>query len=101
MITKEMIKRGLETNVISIVNEWCGCINICCKIGDYAFYFIGMEDENLTVDEYWKSYTLDMTVDMLYEILKDIKSAESNGLDDGEYEYYEAVLNWITKEVTK
>ena len=45
MITKEMIKKGFEQNIISIENECYGCINICCKIGDNAFYFVGMEDE--------------------------------------------------------
>lgn len=94
MITKEMIRKGFEQNIISIENEFCGCINICCKIGDNAFYFIGMEDENLTVEEYWKSYTMDMTIEMLYEILKDVKSAEDSGLDDGEWEYYKALLKW-------
>jgi len=94
MITKEMIRKGFERNIISIENEFGGCINICCKIGDNAFYFVGMEDENLTVEEYWKSYTMDMTIDMLYEILKDVKSAEDSGLDEGEWKYYKALLMW-------
>ena len=98
MITKEMIRKGFERNIISIENEFGGCINICCKIGDIAFYFVGMEDENLTVEEYWKSYTMDMTIDMLYEILKDVESAENNGLDEGEWEYYQALLMWVIKE---
>lgn len=98
MITKEMIKNGLEQKLISIEDEFGGCINICCKIGDNAFCFIGMEDENLTVEEYWKSYTMDMTIDMLYEILNDVESAEDNGLDEGEWEYYQALLMTATKE---
>ena len=92
MITKEMIRKGFERNIISIENEYLGCINICCRIGNNAFYFVGMEDEDLTVEEYWKSYTMDMTIDMLYEILKDVESAEDNGLDKGEWEYYRAIL---------
>lgn len=98
MITKEMIKKGFEWKIISIENEFGGCINICCKIGDNAFYFVGMEDENLTVEEYWKSYTMDMTINMLYEILKDVQSAEDNGLDEGEWEYYKALLMWAIKK---
>ena len=58
-----------------------------------------MEDENLTVEGYWKSYTVDMTIDMLYEILKDIESAENNGLDEGEWEYYKVLLMWAIKEL--
>ena len=98
MITKEMIRKGFERNIISIENEYFGCINICCRIGDNAFYFVGMEDENLTVEEYWKSYTVDMTIDMLYEILKNVKSAEDSGLNEGEWEYYKALLMWAIKE---
>ena len=92
MITKDMIKKGFESNLISIEDEFGGCINICCRIGDNAFYFIEAEDGNLTIEEYWKAYTLDMTIDILYKILKDVVSAEANGLDDGEWEYYRAVL---------
>ena len=98
MITREMIRNGFERNIISIENEFEGCINICCRIGDNAFYFVGGEDENLTVDEYWQSYTMDMTVDMIYDIVKDIESADENGLDEGEWEYYEALLIWAMKE---
>lgn len=103
MITKEMIKNGFKCNVISIEAkcECFGCINICCKIGDNAFYFLGMEDQNLTVKEYWQSYTMDMTIDMLYDILKDIKSAEHNGLDAMEWEYYKALLSYSLKNKNK
>ena len=92
MITKEMIRKGFERNIISIENEFGGCIDICCRIGDNAFYFVGMEDEYLTVEEYLKSYSMNEIIDMLYEILKDVESAEDNGLNVGEWEYYKAIL---------
>ena len=92
VITREMIKNGFENCVISIDNDCYGCVGICCRIGDNAFYFVGNEDEDLTIEEYWKSYTLDMTIDMIYEILKNVESAEDNGLGDGEWEYYRAIL---------
>ena len=92
MITKAMIKNGFDNNIISIEDRCYQCDTLCCKIGDNSFYFVGMIDEDLTAEEYWKSYTMDMTIDMLYEILKDIESAEDNGLDDEEWEYYKAVL---------
>ena len=88
MITREMIKNGFENNLISIEDEYNGCISLCCRIGDEAFYFVGMEDSDLSTDEYWQSYTLEMTIDMLYDILKDIESAEENGLDEWEWYYY-------------
>lgn len=93
MITREMIENGFKTGKISIEEEYGGCIGICCKIGNMAFYFAGVEDGNLTKEEYWKSYTLDMTIDMIFDILKDSESAEENGLDDGEIGYYESILN--------
>lgn len=93
MITKKMIKDGFEKHLISIENEWNGCVGLCCKIGNEAFYFTGNENANLTTEEYWNSYTLEMTIDMLSDILKDIESAEKNGIDCTELKYYETVLS--------
>lgn len=93
MITREMIKNGFEKNLISIEDEYNGCISLCCRIGDEAFYFVGMKDSDLSTDEYWQSYTLDMTIDMLYNILKDVEAAEENGLDSTELDYYVSVLS--------
>lgn len=53
---------------------------------------MGSKDDSLTKEEYWKAYTLDMTVDMIFDILKDSNSAEKNGLYDWELGYYESVL---------
>lgn len=92
MITKEMIKTGFDNNLISIEEEYGGCISLCCRIGQNAFYFIGLEDSDLSVEDYWNSYTMEMTINMIYEILKDIDSAKVNGLDDYELEYYESIL---------
>lgn len=95
MITKEMIKKGFENGIISIENDYAGCMGICCKIGGNAFYFLGSKDDSITKEEYWKSYTLDMTIDMIFDILKDSESAEEHGLDDWEIGYYELVLSFI------
>ena len=46
MITKEMIKKGFENGIISIENDYAGCMGICCKIGDNAFYFLGSKDDS-------------------------------------------------------
>lgn len=92
MITREMIKKGFKNGIISIEDGCIGCMGICCKIGDNAFYFLGSEDDNITKEDYWKSYTLDMTIDMIFNILKSAESAEENGLDDFEIGYYESVL---------
>lgn len=95
MITKEMIKKGFENGIISIENDYAGCMGICCKIGGNAFYFLGSKDDSITKEEYWKLYTLDMTIDMIFDILKDSESAEEHGLDDWEIGYYELVLSFI------
>lgn len=92
MITKQMIIDGLKSGVIAIVCDFGGCLGICCKIGCNSFYFLGMECDDLTIDEYWKCYTIDTTADMLHDVLKDADAAEYAGLDDGEYEYYKSVL---------
>ena len=92
MITKEMIKNGFEKEIISIENDYAGCLGICCRIGDNAFYFLGNREEPSTKEEYWKMYTLDTTISMIFEILKSDESAEDNGLDFEELAYYEAVL---------
>lgn len=76
MITREMIKKGFENGIISIEDDYAGCLGICCKIGDNAFYFLGSETDNITKEEYWKSYSLDMTIYMIFDILKSAKSAE-------------------------
>lgn len=87
-----MIKNGFEKEIISIENDYAGCLGICCRIGDNAFYFLGNREEPLTKEEYWKMYTLDTTISMIFEILKSDESAEDNGLDFEELAYYEAVL---------
>lgn len=92
MITREMISNGFKNKVISIEDDYVECTGICCKIGEMAFYFLGLEDENITKEEYWKSYTLDMTIDMIFDILKDFESAKKTGLDDFEISYYESIL---------
>ena len=92
MITKKMIKNGFKNKRISIENEYGGCIGLCCRIGDDAFYFAGAESDSLTEKEWWKKYTLEDTVSMLYEILKNKEAAESNGIDEDELYYYKLIL---------
>lgn len=92
MITKEAIKNGFKKGVISIEDDYAGCLGACCRIGDNAFYFIDAEDAYLTKEEYWKSYTLNMTINMIFNVLKNVEAAEENGIDYAELAYYEAVL---------
>lgn len=90
-ITKETIKNGFDSGTISIKEGYAGCLGICCKIGNCAFYFVGIDD-SLTIEEYWENYSLDMTVDMIFNILKSEQAAEENGIFAIEYQYYVDVL---------
>ena len=58
MTFKEMIFKGLCDGTVKIIinpNDDC----IACQIGEFWFYFIGSEDEDLTPDEVYESYTTD------------------------------------------
>lgn len=92
MISKEMIKAGFKSGAISIEDTYAGCLGICCRIGGNAFYFAGSEAETLTKEEYWKTFSMNDTIDMLYNILKTADSAEDNGICEEEYDYYRSVL---------
>ena len=70
MITKKTIKNGFEKGVISIEDDYAGCLGACCRIGD----------------------TLNMTINMIFNVLKNVEAAEENGIDYAELAYYEAVL---------
>lgn len=53
MTFKEMIFKGLCDGTVKIIsnpNDDC----IACQIGEFWFYFIGSEDENLTPDEVYE-----------------------------------------------
>ncbi|MFR3126328.1 MAG: hypothetical protein ACLTVG_01940 [Coprococcus sp.] len=92
MITREMIKNGFRKNLISLENEYNGCVSLCCKIGENAFYFAERNDCYLTVEQYKSKYTANEIVDFIYTVLKDVESAEEHGLDSVELEYYETIL---------
>jgi hypothetical protein len=86
MTLKEMIFKGLCDGTVEIINnsnDDC----IACQIGEFWFYFIGSEDEDLTSDEVYESYTKEELAEMIYSTLRDMAN---NGFD--EVEYYKAFL---------
>lgn len=91
-ISREMIENGFKTGIISIEESFAGCLGICCRIGDNAFYFAGSEAEVLTKEKYVETFSMGDTIEMLYNILKTAESAEDNGIYEEEYDYYQAVL---------
>ena len=90
MITRKEIREGFEKGIISISSDVFGCLGVCCQIEANAFYF--MKDPDITIEEYWREYTLEETIDMIEDILKSEKTAEENGIDECEYNYYETML---------
>lgn len=91
----------------SFDNENRNTSGICCKIGNYAFYFGSGKDfykisEMNSVEEYRKSYSLEQTTDMLYDILNNrFNAIERYGLDSNEYDFYVSVLQKCNKENEK
>ena len=64
MTFKEMIFKGLCDGTVKIIsnpNDDC----IACQIGEFWFYFIGSEDEDLTPDEVYESYTKEQLTEMI------------------------------------
>lgn len=88
MITRELIKNALDNGVIQILDEApdYGCVSLCCKIGNNAFYFAGMDFENMTAKEYLENADV---VEDLYNILS---SPDHAPVEMDEYNYYIGVL---------
>jgi hypothetical protein len=101
MITKKTIKAGLKNNLITLENEYAGCIGLCCRIGASAFYFGSPETDLLTAEEYRQAHTLDEIVNEIYEVIHNEKTADENGLDEWEQPYYEEYLkdNLLRKQI--
>lgn len=86
MTLKEMILKGLCDGTVKIIsnpNDNC----IACQIGEFWFYFIGSEDEHLTPDTVYESYTKEQLTEMISSTLQDM---EKNEFD--EVEYYKSFL---------
>lgn len=85
---KEMIYHGLCNGMVKIIqNPYDDCI--VCQIGEYWFYFIGSEYENLTPDEVYETFTKEKLTEMI--------SLAVDGLEETETEYYKAFLKENSK----
>ena len=73
------IVNGLWDGTVKLIsNPNDGCL--ACQIGEYWFYFIGSEDENLKPEEVRHTYDVFTIAQMILEAMID--------LDDDEYTYY-------------
>lgn len=90
MISKENIRKGLDSGLISITSDQGSCCGICCKIGDYAFYFLGFDE--VPLEEFWSKYSKEEVTTMIWDVIKNKETAEKNGLSEEEHGYYEELL---------
>lgn len=80
---KELVRKGLDVGrVVVINNPNDDCIS--CQIGNWWFYFIDPEYENLSAKEVYAKFTNDELADMISAALED--------LQDSEFQYYKQVL---------
>ena len=91
-ITLDMIKAGLENNTICIAMDEYECDGICCKIGNNAFYFLGLMDVFESIDDYWKNYTKEQTAQLIYDAICTQDVAELTGIYEEEWDYYYNML---------
>jgi hypothetical protein len=79
------IVNGLWNGTVRLIsnpNDNC----IACEIGEYWFYFIGSEDENLKPEEVRTNYDVFTVAQMILDAIID--------LDDDEYTYYCDILGF-------
>lgn len=90
MITKEMIREGLNERLIRLVPDPNGCDGTVCKIEDGWFYFGGQEAERMTPEEYLACVPEVDIINEIFDTLEDFRK-HPDCFED-EYEYYESVL---------
>lgn len=97
MITKELIRKGVESKVIRFESDPDGIdgLGTVCAIGEYWFYFGGLTAEELTPDEYQENVPMEEIIDEIFDALEEFRK-----FDDfkGEYEYYQCLLDEKCRE---
>lgn len=89
-MTKEQIKKAIETKIIKFeVDPNLGSGTVC-QIGENWFYFGGLTAEELNPDEYIRDIPLVTIVDEIFDALEDF-CVHEEFMD--EYEYYNSYLN--------
>lgn len=92
MITKELIRKGIESKVIRFESDPDGIdgLGTVCVIGEYWFYFGGLTAEELTPDEYQENVPMEEIIDEIFDALEGFRKFNDF---KGEYEYYQCLLN--------
>lgn len=91
MITKEMIRDGIQAKLVEFIVDPNMESGTACRIGDSWFYFGGQTADEMNPDEYIANVPQDDIVNEIYLTLDDFMDVDE--LRD-EYEYYEAVLRY-------
>ena len=88
MITIDMIRDGLKSGVIAVVDSPYddGAV---CQIGEHWFYFGGQIAEDMSAAEYFTDVPQDDIVKEIFDVLEDFRHDPEFS---DEYGYYEAVL---------
>ena len=81
-----MIKEGLFDGTVKLIENDFGILGVGCKIGDYAFYFLSSEDQDLTLCEIKKEYNNN-------DLANQITSAIYDAIDENECDYYISYLD--------
>ena len=89
MITLNMIVRGLQTGIISLVVDPNMEYGTVCQIGDSWFYFGGLTAEEENPDEY-KFHVPFM--DYAHDIYETLCKLRLDSVLKHEYDYYESIL---------
>lgn len=89
MITLNMIVRGLQTGIISLVVDPNMEYGTVCQIGDSWFYFGGLTAEEENPDEY-KFHVPFM--DYAHDIYETLYTLSQDPVLKYEYDYYESIL---------
>ncbi len=89
MITKTLIRNGLEDGIISFTADPNGTGTVA-NIGEYWFYFDdGPEAAEKSPEEYMEKAGQEEVVDRIYDTLDDMRRDDPSS---AEYRYYEACL---------
>ena len=90
MITREMVRRGYETGLITLADAPDGD-EVVCRIGDCWFYFWnGDHGLSETKESFIRNFTKDEIIEAIWQGLETFH--ELWGQLRMEYEYYDAIL---------
>lgn len=93
MITKELIRKGIERHLVTFEVDPNMSSGTGCRIGDGWFYFGGQEAEEASPEEYVKNVPMDDIVSEIFDVLNDFRNIDEF---KDEYDYYEYILTPTT-----